>query len=190
MSFKAWGGLISSDIIPHKGTRLYFPLRWHGEIRLSRFGFLTSTKLMANWFSCSCNHWKCLSTLFLAFFFHRCYAEVWDTKVALVKSEEKRSECLSHTSIVTVAVFSSVTRIFPWLPRVYVYNRDWFVCDVTTLFLFAIHHNMKDICESRRVWSQKVNGMLPCYTMGSFLIAWYLHFLWEGILKSLVHSDP
>jgi len=64
MSFKAWGGLISSDIILHNGTRFYSPLRSHGQIRLSRFGFLTSTKLMANWFLCSCNRWKCLSTLF------------------------------------------------------------------------------------------------------------------------------
>jgi hypothetical protein len=64
MSFKAWGGLISSDIIPHKGSRFYSPLRSHGQIRLSRFGFLTSTKLMANWFSWSCNRWKCSSTLF------------------------------------------------------------------------------------------------------------------------------
>ena len=50
------GGLISSDIIPHKGTR-FDSLRSHGQIRLSRFGFLTSTKLMANWFSCSCNRY-------------------------------------------------------------------------------------------------------------------------------------
>ena len=64
MRFKAWGGLISSDIIPHKGTKFYSPLRSHGQIRLSLFGFLTSIKLMANWFSCSCNCWKCLSTLF------------------------------------------------------------------------------------------------------------------------------
>jgi len=64
MSFKASGGLISSYIIPHKGTEFYSPLRSHGQMRLSRFGFLTSTKLMANWFSCSCNRWKCLSTLF------------------------------------------------------------------------------------------------------------------------------
>ena len=47
MSFKEWGGLISSDIIPHKGTRFYSPLRSHGQIRLSRSGFLTSTKLTA-----------------------------------------------------------------------------------------------------------------------------------------------
>ena len=64
MSFKAWGGLISSDIIPHKGTRFYCPLRSHGQIRLSRFGFLTTIKLMANWFSCSCNRWKCLMLFF------------------------------------------------------------------------------------------------------------------------------
>ena len=64
MSFKAWGGLISRDIIPHKGTRFYSPLRSHGQIRLSRFGFLTSTELLTNWFSCSCNRWKCVSTLF------------------------------------------------------------------------------------------------------------------------------
>ena len=76
MSFKAWGGLISRDIIPHKGTRFYSPLRSHGQIRLSRFGFLTSTKLMANWFSCSCNRWKCFSTLFWVFFLHRFNAEV------------------------------------------------------------------------------------------------------------------
>jgi len=38
--FEAWGGLISSDIIPHRGTRFYSPLRSHGQIRLSRFGFL------------------------------------------------------------------------------------------------------------------------------------------------------
>ena len=53
--------------MPHKGTRFYSPLRSHSQICLSRFEFLTSTKLMANWFSCSCNRWKCLSTL-LAFF--------------------------------------------------------------------------------------------------------------------------
>ena len=67
MSFKTSGGLISNDIIPHEGTRFYSPLRSHGQMRLSRFGFLTSTKLVANWFSCSCNRWKCLSTLFWRF---------------------------------------------------------------------------------------------------------------------------
>ena len=58
------GGLISSDIMRHKGSRFYSPLRLHGQIRFSRFGFLTSTMLMANWFLCSSNRWKCLSTLF------------------------------------------------------------------------------------------------------------------------------
>jgi hypothetical protein len=44
MSFKAWGRLISSDIIQHEILEFYSPRRSHGQIRLSRFGFLTSTK--------------------------------------------------------------------------------------------------------------------------------------------------
>ena len=87
-----------------------------------------------------------------------------------------------------VAVYAEVKMLlpctcsFPWLPFVCVYNRAWFICDVTILvsrsknffcfvFCFAVQHNLKDICESGRVWGQNLHVMLSCYTRRPFLIA-------------------
>jgi hypothetical protein len=41
MSFKTRGGLISSDIIPHKGTGFYSPLRSHGHLYFKKPTFCT-----------------------------------------------------------------------------------------------------------------------------------------------------